>query len=101
MHESHLSPAARLAQFRTQLLQLMDDGRLTDHELRQLEHTRRALALTPADVRSLRAEVYHQAFKRAEQDGRISAREAELLDRLVQMLNGGVWLREVLSKPSG
>ena len=101
MSDPSLDPAVssvqvRLGALRTLLLRLIDDGQLTDEELRHLRDTRDALQLTPAEVRSLRAEVYRKALARAEEDGRIQAREAELLDRIVQFLNGGAWLDEHL-----
>lgn len=84
--------SARLEVLRRQLLRLMADGQLTDEELQQLQQTRDGLGLTPAEVRSLRAEIYNGALKQAERDGKISGRESDLLDRIVQFLNGSAWL---------
>ncbi len=91
-----LADHARLDALRAMLLRLISDGQLTDGELQLLQHTRDALDLTPSDIRTLRAEVYNTALLRAEEDGVIGAREADLLDRIVQFLNGGVWIDEHL-----
>ncbi|ACO47449.1 hypothetical protein DEDE109153_15200 [Deinococcus deserti] len=89
-----LSDQARKDALRAMLLRLISDGQLTDEELRLLIRTRNALDLSPEEVRSLRAEIYQAALQRAQQDGHIGGREAELLDRIVQFLNGGAWLTE-------
>ncbi len=101
MNEPSAMPpnSTRLEVLRAQLLRLMADGQLTDQELQQLQRTRDSLGLTPAEVRSLRAEIYNNALKQAEQDGTISEREAELLNRIVQFLNGSAWLNEHLKDP--
>jgi|GEM_PF-4335944 len=89
-----LTDQARLDALKAMLLRLISDGRLTDDELELLQRTRDALRLTPREVRSLRAEVYGTALARAEGDGRIHPHEAELLDRIMQFLNGGVGLKD-------
>lgn len=93
-HDPPLSQRARLDALRAMLLRFISDGQLTDDELRLLIHTRQTLELSAEDVRSLRAEIYHTALKRAERDGNVGQRDAELLDRIVQFLNRGAWLTE-------
>ncbi|GGK36484.1 hypothetical protein GCM10008955_32890 [Deinococcus malanensis] len=95
---SALEQDARLDALRAMLLRLISDGQLTDQELRLLIETRDALALAPEAVRSLRAEIYHTALLHAQQRGRVGARDVELLDRIVQFVNGGVWLTEHLEE---
>lgn len=80
------------------LLRLISDGQLTDHELRLLVETRDALALAPEAVRSLRSEIHHTAFQQAQERGRVGTRDVELLDRIVQLVIGGVWLTEHLEE---
>lgn len=42
----------------------------------------------------LRGEIYHTALLQAQTHGRVTVRDAELLDRIVQFVNGGAWLAE-------
>ncbi|MFC4427070.1 hypothetical protein [Deinococcus navajonensis] len=92
--DSPLSTQARLDALRAMLLRLISDGQLTDAEMQLLVDTRSALHLSDQAVRSLRGEIYHTALRQAQQHGRVTARDAELLDRIVQFVNGGVWLTE-------
>ena len=92
---------ARLDALEALMMRCIADGKLTDEELILLQHTRDALRLSPEEVRSLRARVYNTAFRRAEEDGGIGLGDAELLNRIVQFLNGGVWLTEHFSKSDG
>ena len=93
-----LTKQARLDALEAMMMRCISDGRLTDEELELLQHTRTALHLSTEEVRSLRARVYNTAFKRAEEDGGIQLRDAELLDRIVQFLNEGAWLTEHFGK---
>ena len=86
-----LTKQARVAALQAMLLKLISDGQLTNEEMTVLHETRDALQLTPQDVQGIRAEVYHATLRELEGDGRISAREAELLDRMLQFLNGVPW----------
>lgn len=102
MHDtvhSRLGDEARLNALRSMLLRLISDGQLTDAEVQLLIDTRAALELPPEAVRSLRAEIYHTALLQAQRNGRVDARDAELLDRIVQFINGGAWLTEHFEKP--
>lgn len=89
-----LTKQARLDALEAMMMRCISDGKLTDEELALLQHTRTALQLSTEEVRSLRARVYNAAFTRAEEDGGIQLRDAELLDRIVQFLNDGAWLTE-------
>ncbi|MFC4638459.1 hypothetical protein [Deinococcus hohokamensis] len=96
---SPLADQARLDALRAMLLRLIEDGRLTDDEMQLLINTRTALDLPAPAVRSLRAEVYHTALLRAQKSGIVDVRDAELLDRIVQFINGGAWLSEHFDVP--
>lgn len=77
----------RLRLLRRMLLDALADDTLTPQELHELRAARAELGLTPAQARELRAEVYSAALARAQADDRISVREADLLDGIIQFFN--------------
>ncbi|CAM3631323.1 Tellurite resistance protein [Deinococcus saxicola] len=79
--------AERLSHLRQAILAALEDGTLTVAELQALREARVALGISPLQARTLRAEIYHAALLRAQEDDHLSSRELEMLNQLLLFFN--------------
>ncbi|MBB6097963.1 hypothetical protein HNR42_001386 [Deinobacterium chartae] len=72
---------------RALLLSALEDGTLTDLELRELREAREEMGLTLQQARVLRAELYAETLRRSADPQRLRPGELETLNRLLQYFN--------------
>ncbi|GGO26585.1 hypothetical protein [Deinococcus humi] len=81
------TPEERLNHLRQAIFAALEDGTLTVAELQALREARVALGISALQARTLRAEVYHAALLRAQEDDRLSSEELETLNQILLFFN--------------
>ncbi len=79
--------AERLSHLKQAILAALKDGTLTVAELQALREARVALGISPLQARTLRAEIYHAALLRAQEDDHLSSQEVETLNEILLFFN--------------
>ena len=73
-------------EFRKALLQAVEDGKLTNKEISELDKKKAEFGLTDEDIRQIRAEVYTVAFTAAKSDKQVTAEEERELEKIQKYL---------------
>ncbi len=72
--------------FKEALLQAVEDGKLTDEEISDLDHEKADLGLTDEDIKGIRAEIYTAAFTSAKSDKQVTKEEEVELEKIQKFL---------------
>lgn len=73
-------------EFRQALLQAVNDGKLTDSEILELDKKKADFGLTDEDIRKIRAEVFTTAFTAAKSDKQVTGEEEKELEKIQKYL---------------
>src|SRR5262245_37405022 len=76
----------KVREFRQALLQAVEDGKLSNEEISELDKKKAEFGLTDDDVRQVRAEVYTTAFTVAKADKQVTAEEEKELEKIQKYL---------------
>lgn len=74
-------------EFLSLLLEAASDGKLDQNEIATLDQKTKDFGLSNEDIRHMRAQAYHAAFKIVKEDGRITAEEASELQAIQKYFN--------------
>lgn len=74
-------------EFQKEVLAAMEDGKLTEEEIAQLEFKKEELGLTDEALAAIRLEVYAQAYKRVQEDAKVTDDEWEELEHIQDYLD--------------
>lgn len=73
-------------EFTQALIQAVEDGKLTNEEITELETRKTELGLTDEDIKGIRAEIFTTAFSSAKADQQITKDEEEELKKIQKFL---------------